>query len=74
MCTIFYEAMCAAADVEHASALPCLGAEECMHMCRGTLDNDGRWSGILMMSLLCFWVWEHFSYIALYGGPESFFG
>ncbi len=34
---------CAAADVEHACAVPCLQTEECMRMRRGTLENgEGR--------------------------------
>ncbi len=51
-----------------------------LFMCRGTLDNGGghdlegknyiTWT-VLSMSLLCFWVWEHFNCIAVYAGSES---
>ncbi len=28
-------------------------------------------SHVLPMYLLCFWTWEHFSCVAVYGGSES---
>ncbi len=34
--------VCGAAGVEHTCATPCLRAEESMHMCHGTLQNENR--------------------------------